>query len=254
MNRKTVAAQITIALLGAGAAGPALIQGACGAEPMASNAETLTTGLKRLSAAMAHALPGSSASSPKPTPSARCNDRAIAPDVVRGMIEDEAARQSVDAKLAAAIASLESNFGERVNSPEAAAAGAMGVMQLTAETASRYGVADPCDVSENVRGGVSFIKDLSMQFGGNVFLVLAAYNAGEKRVYAAKGVPPISETVRYVAAAANAYYDFPSILSAPRSRASELKNVPAAGPPAPQEDTVGQKWIGGSVLYVEQEK
>jgi len=28
---------------------------------------------------------------------------------------------------------------------------------------------------------------------GNVFLILAAYNAGERRVFAAKGVPPISE-------------------------------------------------------------
>jgi soluble lytic murein transglycosylase-like protein len=226
---------------------------------VASDAETRTTGLARLGAAMAHALPGRSAASPSATaaeaaPIARRKDRAVAPDVVRRMIENEAARQSVDVKLATAIAGQESNFGERVNSPAAAAAGVTGVMQLTAETASRYGVADPCDVGENVRGGVSFIKDLTVQFSGNVFLVLAAYNAGEKRVYAAKGVPAISETVRYVAAAANAYYDFPSILSAPHREAHEPKNAPAAGPPAPQEDTVGQNWIGGSVLYVEQEK
>ena len=75
----------------------------------------------------------------------------------------------------------------------------------------------------------------------------------EKRVHAAKGVPPISETVRYVAAAANAYYDFPNVLNAARRPDRGAKNAPAADP-TPQQDSVGQKWIGGSVLYVEQEK
>jgi hypothetical protein len=257
MKRKTVAATIAIefALLGSSPARAASVQGAPPAPAAVSGAETLAAGLARLGAAMVRALPGNASSSSTMTTGAslstgRCRDGVMAPDVIRKMVEDEAARQSVDVKLATAIAGQESNFGERVNSP----AGAMGVMQLTAETASRYGIADPCDVAENVRGGVSFIKDLSAQFGGNVFLVLAAYNAGEKRVYAAKGVPPISETVRYVAAAANAYYDFPSVLNASRRAARELNGAPAADPSAAQDDSVGQKWIGGSVLYVEQEK
>jgi soluble lytic murein transglycosylase-like protein len=260
MKRKTVAATIAIelALLGSGPACAASVQGAPPAHAAVSDAETLAAGLARLGAAMTRALPGNASSSPAVTTVApllagRCEDGVMTPDVIRKMVEDEATRQGVDVKLAIAIASQESNFGERVNSPAAAAAGAMGVMQLTAETANHYSVVNPCDVAENVRGGISFIKDLSARFGGNVFLVLAAYNAGEKRVYAAKGVPPISETVRYVAAAANAYYDFPSVLSGSH-RPHEPIVAPSTDPSAPQEDSVGQKWIGGSVLYIEQEK
>jgi soluble lytic murein transglycosylase-like protein len=258
MDRKPVAARFVnkVACIGAALV---LAQTASAAGLKASDDGALAKGLMRLGALMSHSPAADNASS-QTTPAARfganarCDDHPVAPEAVRKMVTDEALRQGVDVKLAIAIAGQESSFGERVNSPAAAAAGAMGVMQITAETARRYDVADPCDVGENVRGGVSFIRDLSARFGGNVFLVLAAYNAGEKRVYAAKGVPPISETVRYVAAAANAYYDFPSILSAPRREAHEPKNAPAAGAPAPHEDTVGQKWIGGSVLYVEQEK
>ena len=84
---------------------------------------------------MTRALPGGS---PPKSPRRRaktsaklCQDGAIASDVVRKMIGDEAAGQNVDVKLAVTIAAQESNFGALVNSPAAAAAGAMGVMQLT---------------------------------------------------------------------------------------------------------------------------
>jgi soluble lytic murein transglycosylase-like protein len=170
------------------------------------------------------------------------------------MVEDEAARQSVDVKLVLTIGAQESGFGAHVNSSAAAASGAKGVMQLMPETAARYGVSDRCDVAGNIRGGVSLIKDLSARLGGNVFLIFAAYNAGESQVYAAKGVPPIWETVRYVASAANAYYDLPNALNSAHRRLHDGAKPPAADPTEPQADSVGQKWIGGSVLYVEQEK
>ena len=41
----------------------------------------------------------------------------------------------------------------------------MGVMQLLATTAAHYHVVDRCDIAENVRGGVSLIRDLSARFG-----------------------------------------------------------------------------------------
>jgi soluble lytic murein transglycosylase-like protein len=263
MKRKTFAATIAvqIALISVSPIRAASNDDASSSVATATDSDIVAAGLARLRAAMAHALRGRSESPPPsssvsvaPLQDSRCKDGALAPEIVKKMIEDEAEKQQVDAKLATAIAEQESNFGERVNSPASAAAGAMGVMQLRRDTANRYGVSDSCDVAENIRGGVSFIKDLSAQFGGNVFLIFAAYNAGEKRVYAAKGVPPISETVRYVAAAANAYYDFPNALNAARHPSREVSGAPSADPSAPQQDSVGQKWIGGSVLYVEQEK
>ena len=170
------------------------------------------------------------------------------------MVADEAARQNVDVKLAETIAAQELSFGTNVNSPAAAAAGAMGVMQLLATTAAHYHVVDRCDIAENVRGGVSLIRDLSARFGGNVFLILAGYIDGEGRVAAAKGVPSNAETVRYVAAGANAYYDFAAALKAKGRPTPDDVSAPTPDPSTSSTDSVGQKWIGGTVLYIEQEK
>ena len=170
------------------------------------------------------------------------------------MVADEAARQNVDIKLAETIANQESGFGANVNSAAAAAVGAMGVMQLIATTAAHYHVEDRCEIAENVRGGVALIGDLSTRFGGNVFLILAAYNAGEGRVAAAKGVPSNAETVRYVAAGANAYYDFAGAVKAKRRPAPGGVDAAIPDLSKPSMDSVGQKWIGGTVLYVEPEK
>ena len=263
MNRISVVATLAVAFAMLCVAANCDAQAGSDASPdaVATDAGTLAVGLERLGKAMASAMPApkaisATASSPATGASktTRCTDGEFPTEVVRKLIEDEAIRQSVDVKLALAIGAQESNFGAEVNSPAATESGAKGVMQLMPETANRYGVADRCDVAENVRGGVSLIKDLSARFGGNVFLILAAYNAGESQVYAAKGVPPISETVRYVAAAANAYYDLPNVLNSARHAAAEPAGASAGDPSELQADSVGQKWIGGSVLYVEQEK
>lgn len=178
----------------------------------------------------------------------------MAPAIVHKMVADEATRQNVDVKLAQTIAAQESGFGANVNSPDAATAGAMGVMQLIATTAAQYHVVGRCDVAENVRGGVSLIGDLSARFGGNVFLILAADIQGEGRVTAAKGVPSNAETVRYVAAGANAYYDFAGALKAKGRPAADGADAAIPDPSTPSTDSLGQKWIGGTVLYVEQER
>jgi soluble lytic murein transglycosylase-like protein len=263
LKRKALIATLALALssLGVGSPWAAPNGGASSAAAPASGDDAMNAAMARLRAAMARLLPEPSAPAmtaasaiPATSPDQRCKDGAMAPTIVREMVADEAARQNVDLKLADTIAGQESSFGALVNSPAAAAAGAMGVMQLIAETATRYDVADRCDVAENVRGGVSLIRDLSARFGGNVFLILAAYNAGERRVTAARGVPANSETVRYVAAGANAYFDFAGVLKANRRTAPDVSSAPIANPSTPSTDSVGQKWIGGSVLYVEQEK
>ena len=46
--------------------------------------------------------------------------------------------------------------------------------------------------------GVQHLKRLLDNFGGNVGLTLAAYNAGEKAVNRNNGVPPYPETQQYL--------------------------------------------------------
>ncbi|AYG64394.1 lytic transglycosylase domain-containing protein [Rhizobium jaguaris] len=196
--------------------------------------------------------------------STACRDGAVEPDTIKQLIVKEAARQGVDSRLALAIAEQESGFGSRVNSP----AGARGVMQLMPATAARYDVSDICDAADNIRGGVSYLKDLTAMFGGNIMLVVAAYNAGEARVVAARGVPSIGETVSYTALVTNAYYGFDNVLSGRRagrvvrpdslarsSGVDLLAATPPSDKPIPinqtRADTGGHDWIGGSVLYVQ---
>ncbi|MDE1996582.1 MAG: lytic transglycosylase domain-containing protein [Rhizobiaceae bacterium] len=196
-----------------------------------------------------------------------CVDSAVAPEVIEKLIQEEGERQGVDTRLAIAISDQESGLGRHVNSPT----GARGPMQLMPATAARYDVADICDAVQNIRGGITYLKDLRGLFGGNIFLIVAAYNAGEARVLHAGGVPAIAETVNYTALVANAYYGFNNTLKGGRRNLAAVlpgdrradtapvidlltsgsvtdKSLPVnqskAGPSVPS-------WIGGSVLYVQ---
>jgi soluble lytic murein transglycosylase-like protein len=172
---------------------------------------------------------------------------------LRELVQTEAKRLGVDEKLGLVILNLESKDGASLNS----SSGARGPMQLMPATAAQYGVKDICNPVENVRGGLLFLKDLSAQFHGNMMLVAAAYNAGSERVYQAKGVPAISETVRYVASATNKYYGLDE-LSARRGKGGAARNradtasvdYVAATPASNAEPAKKQEWIGGTVIYV----
>ena len=76
--------------------------------------------------------------------------------------------------------------------------GAQGLMQLIPATASRFGVSDPFDPSQNIRGGVQYLAWLMRRYRSDLQLVAAAYNAGEGAVDRNGGVPPYSETRLYV--------------------------------------------------------
>ena len=77
-------------------------------------------------------------------------------------------------------------------------AGATGLMQLMPATASRFGVDDSTNASENIKGGVAYLGWLLNEFGNDPVLALAGYNAGEGNVRRHAGVPPFAETRAYV--------------------------------------------------------
>lgn len=90
---------------------------------------------------------------------------------------------------------------ESAYEPEAVSSkGAMGLMQLMPDTATRFKVANAFDPAENMRGGARYLRWLMDRFDGELELVLAAYNAGEGAVERhGNRVPPYDETQAYVA-------------------------------------------------------
>jgi len=113
-----------------------------------------------------------------------------------------AARHNVDPNLVRAVVKVESNF----NSNAVSRKGAMGLMQLMPSTARQLKVKNPFDPDQNVDAGVRHLKQLLENYGGDVNLTLAAYNAGSGAVARSAGVPRFAETQNYVRRITNLYY------------------------------------------------
>lgn len=111
-----------------------------------------------------------------------------------GMVEKVAEKYDIDPKLVLTIISVESNFKIQARSNKAA----QGLMQLIPATAARFNVKNAYDASQNIKGGVAYLRWLLSYFKGDVVLAVAAYNAGEGAVDRYKGVPPYRETRNYV--------------------------------------------------------
>jgi transglycosylase-like protein with SLT domain/uncharacterized protein DUF4124 len=111
------------------------------------------------------------------------------------LIRQHATWQGIRADLVRAVIQVESAFNPRAVSPK----GAMGLMQLMPSTAAQFGVIDPFNPAENIRGGVRYLRMLLDKYSENEQLALAAYNAGPRAVdkYGSK-IPPYRETQRYV--------------------------------------------------------
>lgn len=97
-------------------------------------------------------------------------------------------------QLVLAVMATESNFDPWAVSPKKA----QGLMQLMPDTAARFKVRQIDDPVQNIRGGMAYLRWLMAYFEGDLTLVLAAYNAGERAVERYRGVPPYAETRHYV--------------------------------------------------------
>ena len=110
------------------------------------------------------------------------------------LIEEHATDHGLNVDLVRAVIQAESAFNPRARSIK----GAMGLMQLMPATAAEYGVDDPFDPVQNIRGGVAYLRALLTKYSGNQELALAAYNAGPTAVEKYGTVPPYRETRNYI--------------------------------------------------------
>ena len=141
---------------------------------------------------------------------------------VRHLLREASVTHGIDYELLQALIATESGFNAQAVSPK----GAVGLMQLIAPTAERYGVkADKnspvqkklTDPKTNIKAGSSYLRDLIKMFPGQLELALAAYNAGEGAVQrAGNKIPNYPETQNYVKTVMQLYGHLkpPSMMSA----------------------------------------
>ena len=111
------------------------------------------------------------------------------------IIDKYAEEYRLDPQLIRSMIATESAFNPKAVSRK----GAQGLMQLMPATALELGVEDPFDIEQNIDGGARYLRQMLDNFGGNVKVALAAYNAGPGAVERYGGrVPPYPETEQYV--------------------------------------------------------
>lgn len=117
------------------------------------------------------------------------------------LIDSASRRHGVPPALIAAVMHAESNFNPGARSH----AGAMGLMQLMPGTAAGLGVTNPWDPAQNIEGGTLYLRRMLERYGGDMNLVLQAYNAGPGAVDRFAGQVPYAETQRHLAKVTQLY-------------------------------------------------
>ena len=170
---------------------------------------------------------------------------------VQHLLHEAAQTHRLDPELLQALIAAESGFDAQAVSPK----GAVGLMQLMAPTAARYGVKSDrvssiaqklTDPAVNLRAGARYLRDLMALFPGRLDLALAAYNAGEGAVQrAGNKIPNYPETQNYVKTVLQLY----AFLKPPvPAKTSEPAPVPADPPQRVRVEIPGGATGRGNML------
>jgi soluble lytic murein transglycosylase len=124
------------------------------------------------------------------------------------IIRQQAREKGLDPALVAGVIYAESRFRDNQES----SAGAMGLMQVTPDTArdiaresgaNAFQIGDLHTADVNIRYGTWRLRDMLQRFDGNVFLAVAGYNAGPENAKrwraaaAAEGKPVTLSTITF---------------------------------------------------------
>jgi soluble lytic murein transglycosylase-like protein len=121
------------------------------------------------------------------------------------LIDAASRNHGVEVALVHAVITAESGY----NPSAVSRTGARGIMQLMPDTARRFGVQNIMDPTDNIQGGVKYLRELLIMFNGNKELAVAAYNAGENAVIrAGNRIPAYPETASYVPKVLGLYKKF----------------------------------------------
>jgi soluble lytic murein transglycosylase-like protein len=120
---------------------------------------------------------------------------ALPAEQLNGIITGAAQKEGVSFEVIKAVVEEESSGRPCAVSFR----GAQGLMQLMPATAEQFNVGDAFDPKQNIEAGAQLLKLLLTKYDNNLTLALSAYNAGSGRVDQDGGIPPIPETLNYVA-------------------------------------------------------
>jgi soluble lytic murein transglycosylase-like protein len=122
------------------------------------------------------------------------NQFALKEALFSPIINKAANKYNIDPALVKAIILAESGYDPMATSEK----GAIGLMQIMPNTVTELSTEDMYNPVHNINAGVEYLRFLLNQFGGDLELAIAAYNAGSSKVREYQGVPPYESTKNFV--------------------------------------------------------